>query len=63
MSTVEKLRSIDKEYENLSYSGDHSSSMESKLAAYRKDIEAKALAEMNKKVFPPTELAVKLYGK
>uniref|UniRef100_A0A674N9P4 OFD1 centriole and centriolar satellite protein n=1 Tax=Takifugu rubripes TaxID=31033 RepID=A0A674N9P4_TAKRU len=58
-SLVEKLRSIDKEYENLSYSGDHSSSMESKLAAYRKDIEAKAQAEMNKKMqhFKDAELA------
>ncbi|TNN04262.1 hypothetical protein fugu_001291 [Takifugu bimaculatus] len=58
-SLVEKLRSIDKEYENLSYSGDHSSSMESKLAAYRKDIEAKTQAEMNKKMqhFKDAELA------
>lgn len=57
------MRTIDKEYENLSYSGDHLSSMESKLAVYRKDIEAKAQAEMNKKVFSTTELAVKLYSK
>lgn len=63
MSTVEKMRSIDKEYENLTYNGEHLSSMESKLAAYRKDIEAKAQVEMNKKVFSTTELAVTLYGK
>lgn len=57
------MRSIDKEYENLSYSGEHLSSMESKLAVYRKDIEAKAQAEINKKVFSTIELALKLYGK
>lgn len=63
MSTVEKMRSIDKEYENFSYSGEHLPSVESKLAVYRKDIEAKAQAEMNKKVFSTTELAVELYDK
>lgn len=56
------MKSIDKEYENLSYSGDQMSSWDSKLSAYRKEIEAKAQAEMNTKVFSSTESTVKLYG-
>lgn len=63
VSTVEKMKSIDKEYENLSSSGDKLSSMESKLAAYRKEIEAQAQAEMDTKVFSTTESAVKVYVK
>lgn len=56
------MKSIDKEYENLGYSGDQMSSMESKLSAYRKEIEAKAQAEMNTKVFSSRVSTVKLYG-
>lgn len=59
VSTAEKMKSIDKEYENLSSSEDKWSSMESKLAAYRKEIEVQAQAEMNTKVFSATDLAVK----
>lgn len=53
VSIVEKMKSIDKEYENLGVTGEKWSSMESKLAAYRKEIEAQAQAEMNTKVFFP----------
>lgn len=63
VSTVEKMKNIDKEYENLSSSGDKLSSVESKLSAYRKEIEAQAQAEMNTKVFSTTESAVKVYVK
>lgn len=59
VSTAEKMKSIDKEYENVSSSGDKWSSMESKLAAYRKEIEVQAQAEMNTKVFSTTDLVVK----
>lgn len=59
VSTVEKMKSIDKEYENLSSSVDKLSSMESKLAAYRKELEAQLHAEMNTKVFSTTESAIR----
>lgn len=59
VSTAEKMKSIDREYENVSSSGDKWSSMESKLAAYRKEIEVQAQAEMNTKVFSTTDLVVK----
>lgn len=42
---------IDKEYENFSYSGDRWFSVQSKLATYRKEIEAQTQAEMNAKVY------------
>lgn len=48
--TVEKMKLIDKEYENFSYSGDRWTSVESRLAAYRKEIEAQMQAEMKTKV-------------
>lgn len=44
------MKNIDKEYENLSTSG-AKWSVESRLAAYRKEIEAQAQAEINTKVF------------
>ena len=49
-STVEKMKMIDKEYESFNYSGDRYFSFQSKLAAYRKEIEAQVQAEMNTKV-------------
>lgn len=60
VSTVEKMKSIDKEYENVSFGEDKWSSMDSKLAAYRKEIEAQAQAEINTKVFSTTDSAVKV---
>lgn len=47
--TVEKMKMIDQEYEN-SNSGDKWFSFQSKLAAYRKEMEAQLQAEMNTKV-------------
>lgn len=44
------MKLIDKEYENFSYSGDRWTSVESRLAAYRKEIEAQMQAEMKTKV-------------
>lgn len=41
---------IDQEYENFSYSGDRWFSFQSKLSAYRKEIEAQSQEEMNTKV-------------
>lgn len=48
--TVEKMKLIDKEYENLNYSGDKWFPLQSKLAAYRKEVEAQMQTEMNTKV-------------
>lgn len=48
--SVEKMKLIDKEYENFNYSGDRWFSLQSKLAAYRKDIETQMEAEVNTKV-------------
>lgn len=48
--TVEKMKLIDKEYENLNYSGDKWFPLQSKLAAYRKEVEAQMHTEMNTKV-------------
>lgn len=45
------MKMIDKEYENFSYSGDRWFSFQSKLATYRKEIEAQTQAEMNTKVY------------
>lgn len=55
-STVEKMKMIDKEYESFNYSGDRYFSFQSKLAAYRKEIEAQVQAEMNTKVHFFTKL-------
>uniref|UniRef100_A0A671WCM7 OFD1 centriole and centriolar satellite protein n=1 Tax=Sparus aurata TaxID=8175 RepID=A0A671WCM7_SPAAU len=49
-SLVEKMKMIDKEYESFNYSGDRYFSFQSKLAAYRKEIEAQVQAEMNTKM-------------
>lgn len=48
--SVEKMKLIDKEYENLNYGGDRWFPLQSKLAAYRKDIETQMEAEMSTKV-------------
>ncbi|XP_054471209.1 centriole and centriolar satellite protein ofd1 [Anoplopoma fimbria] len=58
-SLVEKMKIIDKEYESFNYSGDKWFSIESKLAAYRKEIEAQMQAEMNTKMqhFKDVEIA------
>lgn len=48
--SVEKMKMIDKEYENFNYSGDRYFSFQSKLAEYRKEIEAQVQAEMDTKV-------------
>lgn len=44
------MKMIDKQYENVSYSGDKWFSLQSKLAEYRKETEAQVQAEMNTKV-------------
>ncbi|KAM6978419.1 centriole and centriolar satellite protein ofd1 [Tautogolabrus adspersus] len=58
-SLVEKMKMIDKEYESISYSGEKWFSIESKLAAYRKDTDAQMQAEMNTKMqhFKDVEIA------
>uniref|UniRef100_A0A7N6FDL4 LisH domain-containing protein n=1 Tax=Anabas testudineus TaxID=64144 RepID=A0A7N6FDL4_ANATE len=48
--TVDKMKMIDKEYENFSYSEDKWFSLQSKLAAYRKDVETQMEAEMKTKM-------------
>lgn len=57
------MKMIDKEYENFSYSGDRGFSFQSKLAAYRKEIEAQAQAEINTKVYFPQSQWIKNYMK
>nr|XP_046259165.1 oral-facial-digital syndrome 1 protein homolog isoform X2 [Scatophagus argus] len=49
-SLVEKMKMIDKEYESFNYSGDRLFSFQSKLAAYRKEVEAQFQVEMNTKM-------------
>lgn len=44
------MKMIDKEYEGFNYSGDKWFSLQSKLAAYRKETEAQMQAEMNTEV-------------
>lgn len=44
------MKLIDKEYENLNYSEDKWFPLQSKLAAYRKEIEAQMQTEMDTKV-------------
>ncbi|XP_068560942.1 centriole and centriolar satellite protein ofd1 isoform X2 [Cebidichthys violaceus] len=58
-SLVEKMKIIDEEYESSKYSGDKWFSFQSKLDAYRKDIEAQMQAEMNTKMqhFKDVEIA------
>ncbi|XP_036965256.1 oral-facial-digital syndrome 1 protein homolog isoform X1 [Acanthopagrus latus] len=58
-SLVEKMKMIDKEYENFNYSGDRYFSFQSKLAEYRKEIEAQVQAEMDTKMehFKDVEIA------
>uniref|UniRef100_A0A7N8XGP8 OFD1 centriole and centriolar satellite protein n=1 Tax=Mastacembelus armatus TaxID=205130 RepID=A0A7N8XGP8_9TELE len=58
-SLVEKMKMIDKEYENFSYSGDKWFPLQSKLATYRKELEAQMQAEMNTKMqnFKDVEIA------
>ncbi|XP_071395070.1 centriole and centriolar satellite protein ofd1 isoform X2 [Centroberyx affinis] len=58
-SLVDKMKMIDKEYESLHYRGDKWVSIESKLAAYRKEIEAQMQAEMSTKMqhFKDVEIA------
>lgn len=50
MCAVDKMKMIDEEYEALRYKGDKWVPYESKLAAYRKEVEAQVQAEMNAKV-------------
>lgn len=49
-SLVDKMKMIDEEYEALRYKGDKWVPYESKLAAYRKEVEAQVQAEMNAKL-------------
>ncbi|KAG7227653.1 hypothetical protein INR49_029414 [Caranx melampygus] len=58
-SLVEKMKLIDKEYENLNYSGDKWFPLQSKLAAYRKEVEAQMQTEMDTKMqhFKDVEIA------
>lgn len=51
--TVEKMKMIDKEYENLDYRGDKLFSFQSKLDVCRKEIEAQMQTEMKTKVCLP----------
>ncbi|XP_074515244.1 centriole and centriolar satellite protein ofd1 isoform X1 [Sebastes fasciatus] len=58
-SLVEKMKMIDKEYEGLNHSGEKWFSFQSKLAPYRKEMEAQMQAEMNTKMqhFKDVEIA------
>ncbi|XP_028249178.1 centriole and centriolar satellite protein ofd1 isoform X2 [Parambassis ranga] len=58
-SLVEKMKMIDKEYEGFSYSGGKMFSFQSKLDAYRKEIEAQMEAEIKTKMqhFKDVEIA------
>uniref|UniRef100_A0A3Q3QQX0 Uncharacterized protein n=1 Tax=Monopterus albus TaxID=43700 RepID=A0A3Q3QQX0_MONAL len=58
-SLVEKMKMIDKQYENFTYSGDKWFSFQSTLAAYRKETEAQMQEEMNTKMqhFKDAEIA------
>ncbi|KAK5861078.1 hypothetical protein PBY51_022498 [Eleginops maclovinus] len=58
-SLVEKMQMIDKEYESFNYSGEKWFTLESKLTAHRKEIEAQLHAEMKTKMqhFKDVELA------
>ncbi|KAM7380462.1 hypothetical protein PAMP_003755 [Pampus punctatissimus] len=58
-SLVEKMKMIDKEYEGFNYSGDKWFPFQSKLATYRKEMEAQMQKEMNAKMqhFKDVEIA------
>ncbi|XP_061827187.1 centriole and centriolar satellite protein ofd1 [Nerophis lumbriciformis] len=58
-SLVEKMKMIDKEYENVSYSGDKWFSFQSKLASYKRELETQTQIEMNTKMqhFKEVEIA------
>ncbi|XP_058469178.1 centriole and centriolar satellite protein ofd1 isoform X2 [Solea solea] len=58
-SLVQKMKMIDKEYENFSHSGDKWLSFQSQLSAYRKEMAAQLEAEMNTKLqhFKDVEIA------
>ncbi|XP_077946510.1 centriole and centriolar satellite protein ofd1 isoform X2 [Gasterosteus aculeatus] len=58
-SLVEKMKVIDQEYERFNYSGDKWFSVQSKLDAYRREIDAQMQEEMNTKMqhFKDVEIA------
>ncbi|XP_039861236.1 oral-facial-digital syndrome 1 protein homolog isoform X2 [Simochromis diagramma] len=58
-SLVEKMKTIDREYEGLGYNEDKVFPLQSKLSAYRKDIEVQMETEMNLKIehFKEVEIA------
>uniref|UniRef100_G3NIP7 OFD1 centriole and centriolar satellite protein n=1 Tax=Gasterosteus aculeatus aculeatus TaxID=481459 RepID=G3NIP7_GASAC len=58
-SLVEKMKVIDQEYERFNYSGDKWFSFQSKLDAYRREIDAQMQEEMNTKMqhFKDVEIA------
>ncbi|XP_061547233.1 centriole and centriolar satellite protein ofd1 isoform X1 [Phycodurus eques] len=58
-SLVEKMKMIDKEYENVNYSGGKWFSFQSKLASYKRELESQMQIEMNTKMqhFKEVELA------
>ncbi|XP_057709084.1 centriole and centriolar satellite protein ofd1-like isoform X1 [Corythoichthys intestinalis] len=49
-SLVEKMKMIDKEYENVNYSGEKWFSFQSKLASYKRELESQMQTEMNTKL-------------
>ncbi|XP_061142797.1 centriole and centriolar satellite protein ofd1 isoform X2 [Syngnathus typhle] len=58
-SLVEKMKMIDKEYENVDYSGERWFSFQSKLASYKRELESQLQTEMTTKLqhFKEVELA------
>ncbi|XP_051938502.1 centriole and centriolar satellite protein ofd1 isoform X2 [Hippocampus zosterae] len=58
-SLVEKMKMIDKEYENVNCSGEKWFSFQSKLASYRRELESQMQTEINTKMqhFKEVELA------
>ncbi|XP_030199483.1 centriole and centriolar satellite protein ofd1 isoform X3 [Gadus morhua] len=58
-SLVDKMKMIDQEYEGLHHRGDRGTSCESKLAAYKRELDSQMHAEMNLKMqhFKDVELA------
>ncbi|XP_061735076.1 centriole and centriolar satellite protein ofd1 isoform X2 [Nerophis ophidion] len=58
-SLVEKMKMIDKEYENVTYSRDKWFSFQSKLSSYRRELETQMQIEMNTKMqhFKEVEIA------
>ncbi|XP_077474038.1 centriole and centriolar satellite protein ofd1 isoform X2 [Stigmatopora argus] len=49
-SLVEKMKMIDKEYENVNYSGEKWFSFQSKLSSYKRELESQMQTEMNTKL-------------